>query len=469
MTSLEPRPPYTSEELEKLYPSRLQLKLVQVILRHGERTPVSARFQDEGVPAYWPYCKSAAHFRSAVLNASPGAAKFTQLAFRRLIEANGENGAAVVVRGPHGTADDICLLGELTDKGRTTTLELGERLQALYGDRLGFLPKDLSDPSQFYFRASPILRSLTSLQQVLVGMYPDPPPHPPITILARSPPAENLFPNEVNCRRFSQLARQFATLACNKWNNHEDMEYLQSRIGKYLSPEHPRIAIDGHPRLSGIMDTVNSTLAHGPDVRLPAEFYEPRVREIMNRINVDEWFRGYIQSSEYRKLGSGSLLGNFRDRMVQSAKGESPLRIALYGSHDTTLAALLSTLGAFDGQWPPYTSSIAFELFQDTKPDSAAPPPAAEKNSWTSWFGYGLTPTTTAAQLHNHYVRLRYNDAPLTLPQCKPIGKHLPGDESFCTLAAFKEIVDKIAPADWHAECLKNLDKDGIPPVELVE
>lgn len=31
MTTLQPRPPYTQEELEKLYPKELQLQLVQVV------------------------------------------------------------------------------------------------------------------------------------------------------------------------------------------------------------------------------------------------------------------------------------------------------------------------------------------------------------------------------------------------------------------------------------------------------
>lgn len=46
MTTLQPRGPYSNEELEKLYPHGLQLELVQVLLRHGERSPVSARFQN---------------------------------------------------------------------------------------------------------------------------------------------------------------------------------------------------------------------------------------------------------------------------------------------------------------------------------------------------------------------------------------------------------------------------------------
>lgn len=46
MTSLVPRAPYTREELATLYPSDLELQQVQVILRHGERTPVNARFKN---------------------------------------------------------------------------------------------------------------------------------------------------------------------------------------------------------------------------------------------------------------------------------------------------------------------------------------------------------------------------------------------------------------------------------------
>ncbi len=48
MTTLVPRPPYSQEELDKLYPKDLELRLVQVLLRHGERAPVSVRFQNVG-------------------------------------------------------------------------------------------------------------------------------------------------------------------------------------------------------------------------------------------------------------------------------------------------------------------------------------------------------------------------------------------------------------------------------------
>lgn len=34
MTSLQPRAPYTQEELERLYPKGLQLQLVQIVRQH---------------------------------------------------------------------------------------------------------------------------------------------------------------------------------------------------------------------------------------------------------------------------------------------------------------------------------------------------------------------------------------------------------------------------------------------------
>ena len=46
MTTHTPRAPYSPEELATLYPSDLELQQVQVILRHGERTPVNARFKN---------------------------------------------------------------------------------------------------------------------------------------------------------------------------------------------------------------------------------------------------------------------------------------------------------------------------------------------------------------------------------------------------------------------------------------
>jgi acid phosphatase len=272
------------------------------------------------------------------------------------------------------------------------------------------------------------------------------------------------------------------------------MEYLNKLLSKWMPETSKRVAVDSHPRLSGIMDTINSTLAHGPETRLPREFYDDKGRKIIEKIGVEEWFSGYQESQEYRSLGIGSLMGDVVARMVGSVEkngndglleiggedgstgdgrgGEKAIKLGLSGCHDTTLAAVLASLGTFGGEpWPPYTSHIALELFKksDFEQSQVSAKRKFEKvtpvklsgdlKTSKGWFGriFGggsmaeeqgsaYQPLGIARQkvddlkesdrskLDGYFVRIRYNDKVMTIPGCKPTGKHLDGDESFCTL-----------------------------------
>ncbi|KAL2021047.1 hypothetical protein VTK56DRAFT_7702 [Thermocarpiscus australiensis] len=507
MTSLIPRKPYTDDELRKLYPEGLQLQLVQVLMRHGERTPVSARFQNAGLAPFWPYCSSARRMKSAVLAAAaPGSHSFDTLEWKRRLETFGENDEPLVAHGPDGRPDDICDMGSLTDLGRQTTYKLGLRLRELYVDRLKFLPPTITSTDFLYLRSTPVPRALESLHQTFSALYPpsarEPGPDgkfPAPTILTRTPDDETLYPNDGNCRRFAALSRAFAQRAADRWNNTPDMEYLDKLYRKWMPPD-TKVAVDSRPRLSGIMDTVNATLAHGPETRLPKEFYDEKGREIMEKIGVEEWFAGFNESREYRMLGMGGLLGDIVGRMVGSVEQSSAdgskllkttgqdssarIRFGLSGCHDTTLAGVLASLGAYDsGRWPPFTSHLAIELFRE----STIPPPAeavsqaaGQKSWWASLFGQAASTGSTGIgrrpmteltpdekrKLEGYYVRIRYNDEPVTVPGCRTPDNHFEGLESFCTLAAFKAIVDKFTPKDWKQQCRMNRDKPALPTGE---
>lgn len=253
-------------------------------------------------------------------------------------------------------------------------------------------------------------------------------------------------------------------------------------------PNQSRVAVDSHPRLSGILDTVNSTLGHGPETRLPAPFYDLKGREIIDKIVTEEWFSGFMENEEYRQVGCGPLAGDIVARMVESVtrssqqgrsetretnsekvKGSGPgeaIKFGMSGCHDTTLASLLASLGAFEGEkWPPYTSHIALELFraseagQDGNLIDNAPLSATETRSHepsqSSLFSFlaskpkAMVPNPGSSRkrtedlnqqereaLKGHYVRIRYNDRPMIVPGCRLPGKHLEGDESFCTLVS---------------------------------
>ena len=443
--------------------------------------------------------------------------------------------SAVIASGPKNEVDAICNPGELTDRGRETTLALGERLRHLYVDQLHFMPPLISDSDMIYLRATPLPRALESVQQAFWGLYPPSSrtaDFPPPTIVTRTAADETLYPNEGSCRRFAQLVRAFAERAAGRWNDSPDIAYLNSKIGRWMPEASPIVKVDSKPRLIGIMDTVNATLAHGPRTRLPKEFYDAKLLSIIDRIGMEEWFSGYAESREYRMLGIGALMGDVVSRLVASAQsspadgitavggedggpavgrgGEHRIRMALSGCHDTTLAGLLTSLGAFDGErWPQYTSHVAIELFRrrDLSPPAAAPPgnfpgeesapPAAARqlspnpaNGWSLWtalFGSAkpeppnsasfaaaaaanarrplesLTPEEVRA-LDGYYVRVRYNDKVMRVPGCAASpDNHLPGDTSFCTLRAFKAIVDKYTPRNWKGACGENLGQDAFP------
>lgn len=105
MTTLTPRSPYTEAELAKLYPTNLQLEQVQVLLRHGERSPVNARFKNAGLAPYWPYCNHAREMRS-VITAAPGT--WDTMTWRRKLETfGGKDDAAGFATGPRGETNGI--------------------------------------------------------------------------------------------------------------------------------------------------------------------------------------------------------------------------------------------------------------------------------------------------------------------------------------------------------------------------
>ena len=132
-------------------------------------------------------------------------------------------------------------------------------------------------------------------------------------------------------------------------------------------------------------------------IPLPDELLDPTLRKELESASVAEWFNGYLENETYRRLGAGPLLGDVLDRFMYVTQNTTKQKMALYGTHDTTIVALLSTLGVFDRRWPCFTSNITLELFK-------------EKNGGFS----SLFKKIFAGD--EYFVRMRYNHEVMKLP-----------------------------------------------------
>ncbi|TRM60384.1 histidine phosphatase superfamily [Schizophyllum amplum] len=414
-------------------PQGLELEQVHVYVRHGERTPVGVRLAapPASIPEHWIMCKTARQLQAAVAGTTGVTAVVSEhnddfLRTRKVLE-----------RRDGSSAEGECLLGELTDLGRQSTYNFGKSLRDLYVDRLKFLPNFLGNREEVYFRSTNIPRTMESLQQIVHGLYPTKKCHPEQVppLLVRNSQDENLVSNTYACKRLEFLKIGFAQAAAAAYN--PMLENLDKKLSKYTGGP---IRVDGKPRASGILDTIRASVAHG--IKIPPEFEEKAVMDVLERAVVNEWFSGY-KTEEVRRLGLGRLLDDMARKMQSKVEQghKDPLKILVHSTHDTALAGLLSTLDVFDDKWPAFTSAITFELFKRD--------PVAEGRSIMQTI---MSPFRTKSG-PEHFVRVRYQNRNLPLPLCAEEGQHLEGRPEFCAMSVFKARVKELTPVDFEAEC----------------
>jgi hypothetical protein len=154
---------------------------------------------------------------------------------------------------------------------------------------------------------------------------------------------------------------------------------------------------------------------------------------------------------ECLKLSVGRLLADITASMESAASQRTPLRVALYAAHDTTVLPLLLAVqqvhagnaGTPPPTWPPYAAALALELWAPSLETAHAEPHVSSNGGSDPSPNQPLAPR----QPQQHYVRVLYNGAVVPLP-CAEERRG-----GACTLAAFARSMDSLKPADFHAEC----------------
>lgn len=79
----------------------------------------------------------------------------------------------------------------------------------------------------------------------------------------------------------------------------------------------------------------------------------------------DQSFVFYTKTPLLKRLLAGVLLANLSGNLELAAQNKSGHKVFMYSTHDTEVSAILDSLGVFDGHAPPYCSSLTLELWKN--------------------------------------------------------------------------------------------------------
>jgi len=334
------------------------LQSVQIVTRHGDRTPLTlVKDNEENV---WQ-CKAPKEYVSInEPNASLTYLKFIDTA------ANPDYSNPFIRKSFwKGT----CFPGQLTHRGSEQHIKLGKALRKIYVDKLKFI--DENSLSELYVRSTNVLRTQLSVQSLLSGFMPNRTDAIPIHTLPRE--IEIIQPNMKACPALEKVEEKIKEE--EKWKQFiEDNAELKKKLDGYL----------GYPLnednfgFERYTDVFLARACH--DMKLPCAGDDCSYNtELLKKINDNADFEyGYLfskaeNSKKYLKLSIGYFLREIINNMGKTVGSKHDRNISrtpsffIFSAHDNTVAPVMGALGVEPMEWPPYASNIIFELWKDDK------------------------------------------------------------------------------------------------------
>ncbi|XP_055459789.1 lysophosphatidic acid phosphatase type 6 [Psammomys obesus] len=332
----EPRAPDGQRPVDR---SLLELKMVQVVFRHGARSPLKPLPLEEQV-----------EWNPKLLEIPPQ----TRFDYTVTDLAGGPKPHSHYDSEYHKTTlKGGVFAGQLTKVGMQQMFALGERLRKNYVEDIPFL-SPIFNPREVFVRSTNMFRNLESTRCLLAGLFQ----HQKGSVIIQTDEAssEVLYPNYQSCWGLREKTRGRKKAAILQPGISEDLEKVKAGAGIHGGDE-----VDFFILLDNVAAEQVHSLISCPALKRFAQLIEQRA--------VDTAL--YMLQQEDREgiqMAVGPFLHILEGNLLKAVDPTTPAsktrKLYLYATHDVTLMPVLMALGIFDHKWPPFAVDLTMELYQ---------------------------------------------------------------------------------------------------------
>ncbi|RWS24600.1 lysosomal acid phosphatase-like protein 3 [Leptotrombidium deliense] len=293
-------------------------------------------------------------------------------------------------------------LGRLTDKGEQRMKHLGEFLRKRYGT---FWPTK----ENLYIRSSREVRCVDSVKHLISGAYNNDFLSDPVKINNIALEDDIMLSPGSSCPAFDQETIRVSRLP----ENQQWIKTYSLLVNKFGSQH--AITFLSLPRF---LD--NFELIKEYNLTMPNWINDTIYQQINDYSH--RRFTANVRTILQRRLRAGLFLKELYNQMNLIERNEKFNNIRIYSSSQLQVAEILTALGVYNNEPPPFGSTIMFELYKTH-----------------------LHPPMTFVKLY--YLNDTYSENPhlLTIEDCI--------EDEFCSFLKVKEQIEKYIPNDSRIEC----------------